>query len=224
MALEQHRRMTIGLGGLFAIIWFMLAYDPLYREDWLLENVLVIVLVPLLVVSYRRVPLSLVSYTCIFLFLCIHEIGAHYTYSEVPYDLWMECLFGFSLRDYFGWSRNHFDRLVHFLYGLLLTYPVREAFLRVAEVRNPGSYIVPLLVVMSTSMTFELFEWGAAMLFGGDLGMAYLGTQGDEWDAHQDMFLATCGTLSATVIIVLVHSILGRDYAREWLVTVRTRR
>lgn len=202
---HSYHRFVLVLFGVFVLVWIAFALNPWYREDWLLENVLVIVAVPVLVIGYRRFPLSRMSYSCIFMFLCLHELGAHYTYAEVPYDAWATRLFGGTVSEYFGWHRNHFDRLVHFLYGLLLTYPVREVLLHVSGVRGFWTYLLPLLVVMSTSMTFELFEWAAAILLGGDLGMAYLGTQGDVWDAHQDMWLATLGALCATLLIAVIH-------------------
>lgn len=212
----SHRKYLLILAILFAGIWVALAISPLYREDWLLENSLVVLFAAGLAASWRWFPLSRVSYTLIFLFLCLHEVGAHYTYSRVPYDEWTRALFGTSLNEAMGWERNHFDRLVHFSYGLLLAYPIREIFLRIANVRGFWGYFLPLDVAMSTSMIFELFEWGAAVTFGGDLGMAYLGTQGDIWDAHKDMALASLGALIAMGLVVAINRILQRDFAREW--------
>lgn len=131
---------------------------------------------------------------------------------------------GASLNELMGWERNHFDRLVHFLYGLLIAYPIREVFLRVANVRGFWGYFLPLDLTMSTSMIFELFEWGAAKLVGGDLGMAYLGTQGDVWDAHSDMALASLGALLAMTITLLINVRLQRDFAREWAESLRVKR
>jgi len=223
MPTDPHKRFALVLAGLFVVVWTVSAISPWYRSDWLLENVLALLLLPVLVLSYRKMPLSRLSYTCIFLFLCVHELGAHYTYSEVPYDVWAESLFGKSVSELFAWERNHFDRLVHFLYGLLLTYPVREVFLRVADAGGFWGYLFPLMVVMSSSMSYELIEWAAALTLGGDLGMAYLGTQGDIWDAHQDMWLATLGSLCATLIIACVHRALDRDFAREWSESLRVK-
>ena len=175
----SHRRYLLILGILFAIEWVLLAIDPYDRADWALENALVVVTVLVLVATHRVFPLSRVSYTLIFLFLCLHELGAHYTYSEVPYDDSFKTVFGFTLSEQLGRARNHFDRLVHLAYGLLLAYPIREVFLRVGDARGFWGYFLPLDLTMSTSMLFELFEWAAAEVFGGDLGMAYLGTQGD---------------------------------------------
>lgn len=220
----SHRRYVLTLAGLFAGLWAALAIAPLYRGDWALENVLVVLFALVLLASYRRFPLSRVSYSLIFLFLSLHEIGAHYTYSEVPYDTWTEALFGRRLNDVLGWERNHFDRLAHFSYGLLLAYPLREVFLRIANVRGFWGYFLPLEFTMATSMMFELFEWGAAELFGGDLGVAYLGTQGDIWDAHKDMLLATLGAALSMLVTAAVNLSLRRDFGREWAESLRVKR
>jgi len=182
----------------------------------MLENALMVVVGIILVSTYRSLPLSRISYGLIFIFLCLHETGAHWTYAEVPYDEWWHALFGVTLNEIFGWERNHFDRLVHFLYGFLIAYPMREMFLRVADVRGFWGYFLPLDLVMSTSMIFELFEWIAAEMFGGDLGIAYLGSQGDVWDAHKDMALASVGAVIAMGIIALINFRYKRDFAREF--------
>jgi len=216
-----HRRYAASLLALFAVVFVALGWAPSYREDWLLENLLVFLLVPFFVVTYQRLPLSKISYSALFLFLCLHEVGAHYTYSEVPYDQWFQTLLGGGLNQALGWERNHFDRLVHFLYGVLIVYPVREIFLRVADARGFWGYLFPLLVVMSTSLLFELIEWAAAMLFGGDLGMAYLGTQGDIWDSHKDSAFAILGAMLSSVVIATIHAGLDRDFTREWIESLR---
>lgn len=221
---SSHRRYVLILAGLFAAVWIALAIAPRYRGDWALENTLVAVFVVGLAASYRHLPLSRISYTLIFVFLCLHEVGAHYTYAEVPYNAWTERLFGQPFNELMGWQRNHFDRLVHFLYGLLLAYPLRELFLRIADVRGFWGYFLPLDFTMSTSMTFELFEWGAAELFGGELGAAYLGMQGDVWDAHKDMLLASLGATISMTITMLVNMSLKRDFAREWSESLRIKR
>jgi putative membrane protein len=132
-------------------------------------------------------------------------------------------LTGASLNELFGWERNHFDRLTHFAYGLLLAYPLREVFLRVADVRGFWGYFLPLDFTMSTSMLYELVEWGAAGVFGGELGMAYLGTQGDVWDAHKDMALASLGAVLAMSLTVAINVRLRRDFAREWAESLRVK-
>jgi len=205
----------------FSIIWLALAIEPLHRPEWLLENVIVFVGVPVLVLLHWHLPLSRISISLIFLFMCLHEVGAHYTYAEVPYDRWFESLTGRGLNDRFDWERNHFDRVIHFLYGLLITYPVREIVLRMSHAKGFWTYLFPVLIVISTSTIFELLEWLAAIIFGGDLGVAYLGMQGDIWDAQKDMALAAAGTIVATVILAGVNSVLDRDFAREWEESLR---
>jgi putative membrane protein len=211
------------LAGLFAIWWLVLAIRPSDRSDWLLENALSVIGVAVLIALYRHLPFSRLSYTLIFVFLCLHTLGAHYTYAKVPYDAWFEALCGRTFSDWVGWERNHFDRVVHFAYGLLLAYPVREVFLRVADARGFWGYFLPLDLTMSTSLLYELIEWGAAALFGGELGQAYLGTQGDEWDAHKDMALAGLGGLLAMVLTVLINRRFQRDFAREWTESLRVK-
>jgi putative membrane protein len=220
----SHERYVSILVVTFLVVWILLAIAPRDRSDWMLENTLVVAFAPVLIASYWRLRLSRISYTLIFIFLCLHEIGAHYTYAEVPYDSWFEAATGRTLNERLGWERNHFDRLVHFLYGLLLAYPVREVFLRVANVKGFWGYFLPLDLTMSSSMMFELFEWGAAAMAGGDLGMAYLGTQGDVWDAHKDMALASLGALISMIVTALVNVSLRRDFAGEWAESLRVKR
>lgn len=214
---RSNRHYALALLAVFSVIWAALAWAPWYRADWALENVLVVMLLPLLLFSYPQLPLSKISYTALFVFLCAHTLGSHYTYAEVPYDDWLRTLFGHSLSEVTGWQRNHYDRFVHFLYGLTIIYPVRELVLRVANAKGFWGYLLPLLVVMASSLFYELLEWGASVVFGGDLGMAYLGTQGDVWDAHKDSLAATLGALLATLVIAVVHASVDRDFSREWV-------
>ena len=211
------------LAALLGVLWAVLAIAPVSRHDWALENALLVVFVVALAASWRRFPLSRVSYTLIFLFLCLHTVGAHFTYSLVPYDEWWRRLTGNSLNALLGWERNNFDRVVHFAYGLLLAYPVRELLLRVASVKGFWGYFLPLDLTMSTSAFYELIEWGAAELFGGDLGAAFLGTQGDIWDAHKDMALASLGALLAMLATAALNAWLQRDFAREWSDSLRVK-
>jgi putative membrane protein len=202
------------LGLIYLAWWVFMAMRPLDFADWMMENVLVVLGVALLLFTARGFPLSRISYTCIFVFMMLHALGAHYTYAKVPYQEWFPALAG---------GRNHFDRLVHFCYGLLLSYPIREMFLRIGNVRGFWGYFLPLDLTMSTSMLYELIEWGAAVTVGKDLGAAYLGTQGDIWDAHKDMALASLGALLAMIVTALVNRHMQRDFAREWAESIRVK-
>jgi putative membrane protein len=211
-----HRSYVVSLAAVLGVVWILLAIDPWHRDDWLLENALLVLACAGLAFTYRSFPLSRISYTLIFVFLCMHTLGAHYTYAEVPYDTWLKALTGRTLNDMLGWERNNFDRVVHFSYGLLLAYPIRELFLRIAGVRGFWGYFLPLDLTMSTSMLYEQVEWAAAEFFGGELGAAYLGTQGDVWDAHKDMALASLGALIAMSVTAWINWKTRRDFALEW--------
>jgi putative membrane protein len=199
---------------LFAVIWLALAIRPRDRADWALENALVVLVVLVLVLTRRRLALSRLSSTLIFLFLSLHSVGAHYTYSEVPYDAWFTTVTGHSLNGLLGWQRNNFDRIVHFVYGLLLAFPVREVFVRATGLTGFWGYFLPMDLTMSSSASYELIEWGAAMVFGGDLGIAYVGAQGDSWDAQKDMLLAALGALVAMTLTATLDQARSSRHAR----------
>jgi putative membrane protein len=211
----QRKTHLLTLGAIYLVWWVLMAIKPLDFSDWALENVLVLFAVALLWFTRKSFPLSRVSYTCIFVFMMLHALGAHYTYAKVPYQEWFPSLAG---------GRNHFDRLVHFSYGLLLAYPIREMFLRIGNVRGFWGYFLPLDLTMSTSMLYELIEWGAALVVGQELGMAYLGTQGDVWDAHKDMALASLGALISMTVTYLINRKYQRDFAHEWAESIRVKR
>jgi putative membrane protein len=193
-------RYPVALLVAFVAIFIALAIAPWYRQDWLLENLLVVIAVPLLVVNYRRLRFSNFAYTCLFVFFVLHEIGAHYTYSEVPWREWLAALTG---GDGTIEGRNHYDRFVHFAYGLLLMPAVRELFEQRASPQGLWRWLMPLLFLMGHSVIYELIEWLAALRFGGDLGVAYLGTQGDEWDAQKDVALAALGALTGLGLVAI---------------------
>ena len=211
-----HKKYFLILSLVFIIEFIILSISPHDRADWALENALVLIFAIIMALSYNKFPLSRISYSLIFVFMSLHEIGAHYTYANVPYDAFLTSTFNFSLNEYMAWDRNHFDRLVHFSYGLLLAYPIRELYCRVANATGFWGYFFPLDLTMATSMMFELFEWGAAELFGGDLGMAFLGTQGDVWDAHKDMALASLGAFIAMSITIYINMRIQQGFSEEW--------
>ena len=213
---QPHSRLLKLMFASYLGLWVALAFNPVDRSAWVLENALVGILLLTLLGVRRLFRFSDTSLLLMTIFLMLHAVGAHYTYSEVPYDQWWQALTGHTFNSLFGWERNHFDRLVHFAYGLLLAYPIREFFLRIVEVKGFWAYFLPLDVTLSTSALYELIEWAAALLFGGDLGMHYLGTQGDVWDAHKDMALAGMGALIAMLITAGVNRSLKRDVAWEW--------
>lgn len=196
----ESSRYPLVLLALFTLWWSLLAIAPWYREDWLLENVLVFIVVPWLIWSYHKLRFTNFSYTLIFIFSCLHEVGAHYTYAEVPLYSWAEKYAGLDLSGVLGSERNHYDRLVHFLYGFLLLPPIVEIFEARAHLQKVWRFVVPITFMMAFSELFEIIEWQAAEIFGGDLGQAYLGTQGDIWDAQKDSLAAATGAAISTVL------------------------
>lgn len=191
----------------FALFWCWAAYNPVFPDDWLLENYLVFMWVPIILLLGRYFKLSDLSYTLITIFMCLHVVGSHYTYAEVP--------FGETLKDWFNSDRNMYDRLVHFSFGLLLAYPIREVFMRLAKVKGFWSYYFPLDLVLAFSCTYELIEWWSARNVDPAAGLAFLGSQGDVWDAQKDMGLAGLGSLIAMLLVLFVHIALDKKWWKE---------
>ncbi len=220
----SHRKYFLILSALFFVEFLLLAISPYNRADWALENVMVLVVALVLGSTYKKFPFSRISYSLIFVFMCLHEIGAHYTYARVPYDAFLIKHFDFSLNEMLEWERNNFDRIVHFLYGLFLTYPFREVYCRITNSKGFWGYFFPLLFSITGSMIFELLEWAAAEIFGGELGMLFLGTQGDIWDAHKDMALAALGAVIAILIVAGFNFLFNKNFFRDWNRSLRIKR
>ncbi|MCW5800417.1 MAG: DUF2238 domain-containing protein [Nitrospira sp.] len=199
-----HRRIATGLLLGYGVIWIWLAINPVNRHDWFLENLLAVGLVAVLALTYRRFAFSVASYSLIAAFMVLHAIGAHYTYSEVP--------FGFWLKEVLALSRNPFDRLVHFAYGLLLVYPLRELLVRLAGLPGRWSYVMPVSSILAQSAFFEVIEAIVAMIVSPELGSMYLGTQGDEWDAQKDMAAAFGG---AVITMFMTAALFSPHHAQE---------
>lgn len=197
---RRHRRYLLTLVGVFLLIWGALAINPLNRHDWLLENLLVLGLAAALLLGHKHYVPSRSAGTLIFLYLCIHQLGAHYTYANVPYDDWWQALTGESLNEQMGWDRNQFDRVAHFSYGLLLAFPIREVLIRLGLRPGIWSLVLPVDIVLSTSAVYELIEWLGAEMLDGGLGRTFLATQNDRWDPQKDMALATVGAIIAMLV------------------------
>lgn len=193
---RHNPRYALGLLLFFLVVFVGLGLDPTSRSDWLLENFLTVLALAWAIWWYRRTPLSNLACTLLFVFGVLHEIGAHYQYSEVPYETWVAALCeDCSLDALFGFQRNQFDRLVHFLYGLLITPVAAEVIVSRVRLRGFWLFVLPVTFMMSHSLIYELIEWLAASVVAPEVGQAYLGTQGDVWDAQKDMALATLGSL-----------------------------
>lgn len=178
---------------IFLGAWIVAAIRPVFPEGWLLENFLVFLIPVLLILFGKKLRWSETSYTLLLILSVLHLIGAHYTYEYVP--------FGDTLGEWFGTTRNMYDRLVHFAFGLLMAYPAREILVRLAGVRNGWSYYLPVDIIISLSALYEIIEWYSALRVSPEVGLAFLGAQGDIWDAQADMFMAGCGAIIAMMIV-----------------------
>jgi len=188
---KQNRPLQLMLFWLVAV-WIVTAINPLYPIDWVLENLLTYLYGALLIFTHRHFKFSNTSYGLFAIFLTLHMIGAHYTYAQTPLGYWME--------EWFGFSRNHYDRLVHFSFGLLIAVPMREVMERIVGVPLRWSRFMAVSMILAFSAFYELLEMWTAILVSPDLGAAYLGTQGDVWDAQQDIFLAFVGAIVAMTL------------------------
>jgi len=172
---------------IFAIFWIWASIKPIHFDDWVLENILVFITIPVLFFTRKKFEFSILSYSLITLFMILHIIGAHYTYAEVPW--------GLTLGEWLGTDRNMYDRLVHLLFGVLWVYPIFELFVRRVKVSGFWAYFVPFMIVSALSGIYEVIEWGAVAVVDPEAGIAFLGSQGDIWDAQKDMLLAKLGAL-----------------------------
>jgi len=189
----SNKALYITLTLLFAITWIWAAINPLHPDDWLIENVLVILFIPLLVWTSRYFIFSNISYIMIALFMILHVIGSHYTYAEVP--------FGVNLGQWVGTDRNMYDRLVHLLFGMVFSYPLFEFLKKNIGLKGFILYFVVFMTISAFAGFYEVFEWIGAQIVDPEAGVAFLGTQGDEWDAQKDMALAVVGSFVALMIV-----------------------
>jgi putative membrane protein len=188
------------------IVFFLVNWANSYigntdTANWILENTLVFLFLGFMTFNYKKFQFSDLSYLLICVYLCLHVYGSKYTYAENPFGYW--------LKDALDLSRNHYDRIVHFSFGFLLAYPMREMFLKWLKFPTWVAWTLPIEITLSISAFYELIEWAVADVFFKAQGDAYLGTQGDIWDAQKDIFLAFIGSILATTIVSLVKKALN---------------
>lgn len=191
----RNKRLLIGLLLWYVVLFLWTAYEPADRQFWLLSSILPGAVVLLLVGTHRYIPLSPASYLLITCFLTLHTIGVHYTYAQVPAGIWFEQALPLG--------RNHYDRVVHFCFGFLLTYPIEELFRLTASLRGWLLYYLPVMTVLGLSGLWEIIESWVARTVHPELGITYLGSQGDVWDAQKDMAAALYGSLLCIALLVL---------------------
>lgn len=195
---SQNRLLQAFLG-IFIICWVVTFINTTDRANWFTENALTVIFLVGLIYSYRRFVFSDLSYALVFIYLLLHIYGAEYTYAENPLGYW--------LKDALHLERNHYDRIVHCSFGLLLGYPLRDYFKNWFQWPVWVCYILPIEITMSFSGIYEIIEWLVADVFFPSEGTAYLGTQGDVWDAQKDMALAFSGAIVSMTVTYLLKRI-----------------
>ena len=198
-ALLQHARLPLILLGLLALICIATLWaPPAGRTSWALEVGPGLIEIAILMATYRRSPLSHLVYVTVFVHVLVLIYGGYYTYALTPLGNWA--------KEAFGLARNHYDRVGHVALGLFPVFLAREVLLRTSPLGR-GKWLVVLSVslVFSFAAFWELLEWWVTLLVAGDVGQAFLGSQGDIWDAQWDMLLALLGALAALALASGVH-------------------
>ncbi len=178
---------------LFLVVFTASCINPPYLQFLLMQHAPTLPAAFALAYLSNRFHISRLSFFSIILFLCLHNLGARYLYSYVPYDAWSESLLGVNISEYFGFQRNHYDRLVHFAYGFLLAVPIQEFECRYFRLSKTLSSVLAVECVLATSAGYELIEWLVAVVFTPEWADQFLGMQGDIFDAQKDMALALAG-------------------------------
>jgi len=184
---------------LFMGIWSWTLIDVQDMTNWTMENYPVFVFLFCLVISYRKIQLSDLSYILIFLFLSLHIYGAQSIYARNPFGLW--------LQEVTGSERNNYDRIVHFSFGLLLAYPMRDFFLNALQWSRSMSLYFPIMFSLAFGALYEIIEWLIVVWFFPQHGSNFLGLQGDEWDPQKDMLLASLGAVCFALLFPLVRKL-----------------
>ena len=193
----------IGVLVVFALTWI----KPLWPVEQALHSSLTVLGLLALWWVDRRWPLGNGAFAAICGFILLHCIGARWLYSNIPYDQWAQALLGWSPNAAFGWERNHFDRLIHLLYGICFTPALTQLASRTWPALRVGqAFTLAVMTIMCSSLAYEWLEWGIALALSPEAAEAYNGQQGDIWDAHADMLLATLGSLALWPLLRKSHA------------------
>lgn len=176
---------------IFALSWIA----PRWPIEQALHSSLTVVGLVWLFLHDRRWPMRTSHFVLVCVFIALHCIGARWLYSNVPYDQWAQALTGHSPSELFGWRRNHFDRLIHLLYGICFTPAVWHWLRQRWPLTSSQAFAIAVMLIMCSSLLYEWLEWAIALLLSPKAAESYNGQQGDIWDAHADMLLATLGAL-----------------------------
>lgn len=181
--------------GIYVILFTLLAFKPYDRSIWFAENLTIWIILAIILILYvRHVRFSNTAYALMFVLIYLHTIGGHFTFALVPFD-WVTNTFDFE--------RNHFDRIAHFSVGFY-AYAIAEWLYTKKLVSNRFLLCTyPIFTIATIAMGYEVIEWIFAVTAAPEAGLAYLGSQGDIWDAQKDMLADTLGAISATTLFIL---------------------
>jgi putative membrane protein len=191
------RRELLALLLIYAVGFTVLAVRPYDRADWAMENFFPVSMLIAVLIVYPHFKFTRLSYYLIFIYLFVQSYGGHYTYALAPPFNW--------LRDELGLARNHYDRVAHFMLGFLMASPIREILLRYITASRRWMAFLTASIVLAIGAFYEFIEWWVAVIVTPDLGDKFLGTQGDIWDSHWDMFLALAGAVLALALFMRWH-------------------
>lgn len=197
-------KILIVLSLLYGIVFLFSVIEPVSRAVWFAEIIPVLIILGLIVFASTRFRFSNTAYILMFIWLGLHTIGAKYTFAEVPFE-WFN--------DLIGSQRNNFDRLAHFSIGLY-AYPICEYLLRRHTIKPTIAFSYALFALMALAAGYEIIEWWYAELAGGDEGIAFLGSQGDIWDAQKDMMMDTLGALTSLALLAFQQRVFSASQVR----------
>ena len=199
--MQEYSKLLGWLLGIYAVLCLALAVSPVDRTVWFAENLTVWIILAIILFLYRRgIRFSDMAYGFMFVLIYLHTIGGHYTFALVPLD-WFS--------DFFGFERNHYDRIAHFSVGFYAFAMAEWIWSKKLVANKFLLFIYPVFTIATIAMSYELIEWWYAAGSSADAAsaMAYLGSQGDIWDAQKDMLADTLGAIFATTLFFLMRGL-----------------
>jgi len=201
--MEKSSRFLFWLSGAYAVLFITLAFNPVDRATWFVENLTVwIILAIILFLYFKKIRFSAAAYGLMFVLIYLHTIGGHFTFALVPFDY---------VTDTFGFARNHFDRIAHFSVGFYAFAIAEWLWSKRLVANNFLLFTYPILVIATIAMSYEIIEWIYAANAGAEAGIAYLGSQGDIWDAQKDMLADTLGAVCAVLFFFIIRGVFTKD-------------
>jgi len=202
----HQRSIKIGSLVLYFLILIISTIQPVYPDEMYMQHSVTLLVAAFLIYTTIKNNLSDKAFLLIAGFMVFHMIGARWIYTFTPYDQWIKSLTGFSINSYFGFQRNQYDRLIHFLFGFMIFLPIQEIYSKWAKAPVKVLTLLAFLSILSLSMIYEVFEWSISIFLSPEDVEAYNGQQGDYWDAQKDMALAFLGAM----LMILMLRIKGR--------------